>query len=187
MDKIKLGKILTIALEAGKEIIKVYNSDFQTGQKEDNSPITLADKKSHDIICNELKKLTPNIPVLSEEGEGIPYEKRKEWEYFWLIDPLDGTKDFVKRNGEFTVNIALIEKDTPILGVIYAPEKQLLYFASKDKGAYKLNNVENLKSFHNFDELATKALKLPLECEKQRFTIIASRSHMNKKNRIIHK
>ncbi len=110
-----LDDILEIAKGAGKGILKIYNQDYNIEYKDDNSPLTKADKLSHNIIVNGLKKY--NIPILSEEGKSIPYKKRKNWKLFWLIDPLDGTKEFIKKNGEFTVNIALIYKDTPIFGV----------------------------------------------------------------------
>ncbi len=119
-----LRKLLSLALQAAnaasEEIVKVYNSNnFQTESKEDNSPLTLADKNAHQAIVSILK--SSNLPILSEEGKSISYEERKNWDYFWLVDPLDGTKEFIKRNGEFTVNIALIEKQTPILGVVTVP------------------------------------------------------------------
>ena len=129
---------------------------------------------------NALKELSPDIPIISEESKRIPYEARKRWTLFWLVDPLDGTKEFIKRNGEFTVNIALIEKDTPVLGVIYVPVKKLLYFASKGQGAYKVDCVRDVNDQNNFNELITKGLRLPLECTKGVFTIIGSRSHMSK-------
>ena len=114
------------AVAAGKEILEVYDSEFAVEHKEDRSPLTLADKKAHDCIVAALKEI--GLPVLSEEGAEIAYEQRKDWPLFWMVDPLDGTKEFVKRNGEFTVNIALIEKGQPIAGVIYVPVKQTLYF-----------------------------------------------------------
>ena len=112
-------------------------SDFQVETKADHSPLTLADKASHEMIQKELNGLYPEIPLLSEEGETIPYSERKSWPVFWLVDPLDGTKEFIRRNGEFTVNIALIEQHRPVLGVMYAPALGVLYFAQKEKGAFK--------------------------------------------------
>ena len=106
----------------------VYQSDFPFEIKEDNSPLTLADKKCNQVIENVLTHT--NIPILSEEGSRITYEKRKKWTYFWLVDPLDGTKEFIKKNGEFTVNIALIYNGSPIMGVVYIPVKKELYFGS---------------------------------------------------------
>ncbi len=117
-----IDKIIQISLDAGKKIMEIYNSaDFGVEMKSDNSPLTLADKASHEIIVEGLKKDFPEIPILSEEGRDIPFSERKNWEKFWLVDPLDGTKEFIKKNGEFTVNIALIENKKPILGVIYSP------------------------------------------------------------------
>ncbi len=120
---IEISKIIPIALEAGKVIMEIYNSDdFEVEIKSDNSPLTRADRLAHVIIKENLSMVYPSIPILSEEGKDIPYEKRKNWDRFWLVDPLDGTKEFIKKkNGEFTVNIALIENNQPVLGVIYAP------------------------------------------------------------------
>jgi len=137
IENIDIHKINSIAKKAGDEIIRIYQQDFKIEFKKDNSPLTKADIKSNEIIVNDLKYLYPDIPILSEENKQIPYKIRKDWEYFWLIDPLDGTKEFVKKNVEFTVNIALIYKNIPILGVIYAPVLNLLYYAQKDKGAFK--------------------------------------------------
>jgi len=141
-----VDKICNIALMAGDEIMKIYSSnDFQVSYKSDNSPLTLADKASHNIIKNELQKEYPDIPILSEEDKEIPFSERKTWDYFWLVDPLDGTKEFIKKNGEFTVNIALIKKDRPIAGVIYAPAVGLLYFAEQGHGAFKKNRDHSLE------------------------------------------
>jgi len=137
LNEIDIQKINNIAKKAGNKIMQVYQHDFDVDYKADNSPLTKADIKSNEIITKNLKKLYPQIPILSEESQEVPYDIRKNWEYFWLIDPLDGTKEFVKKNGEFTVNIALIHKDTPVLGVIYAPVLEILYYAQKDQGAFK--------------------------------------------------
>jgi 3'(2'), 5'-bisphosphate nucleotidase len=138
--KIDIDPILNIAIEAGKAILKVYTDpeqDFSITLKDDASPLTIADKISNDIICNGLRKLHPDIPIISEEEKNIAYETRKDWEYFWCVDPLDGTKEFIKKNGEFTVNIALIHKQTPVLGIIYIPVTELLYFADSATGSWK--------------------------------------------------
>lgn len=117
-----MKEIINIALEAGKKIMDIYNSaDFGVELKDDNSPLTLADRASNKVIVDRLSSLFPEIPILSEEGRDIPYQERAHWDKFWLVDPLDGTKEFIKKNGEFTVNIALIENKIPTLGVIYAP------------------------------------------------------------------
>ena len=118
------------AIEAGKEILNIYQSgNFEIEIKCDTSPLTKADKAAHKIISSFLEK--SQIPILSEEGKSISYEKRKNWDQLWIVDPIDGTKEFIKRNGEFTVNIALIENQTPIVGVIYAPVLAELYFSEK--------------------------------------------------------
>lgn len=126
-----------IAREAAQKIMEVYGTDFEIRNKSDRSPLTMADMASHDVICSKLATLTPDIPVLSEEAAHIPYSVRKSWDQYWLVDPLDGTREFIKRNGEFTVNIALIRENYPVLGVIYAPVKEVCYFAAKNEGAYK--------------------------------------------------
>jgi len=163
LDKINIKDIVAIAKEAGDAIMQIYSQDFEVEYKQDNSPLTLADKKANDIIENRLNQLSVNLPILSEEGKEIPYEERKHWEYFWLVDPLDGTKEFVKKNGEFTVNIALIYKDTPVLGVVYAPALDICYWAKQGEGAFK------------------DGQRLPLKTESQReiYKIVASRSHMS--------
>ena len=163
LNQIDIQNIITIAKEAGGAIMQIYKQDFEVEYKQDSSPLTLADKKANDIIEDGLNQLSVNLPILSEEGKEIPYEDRKHWEYFWLVDPIDGTKEFVKKNDEFTVNIALIHKDTPVLGVVYAPALDVCYWAKQDEGAFK-------------DER-----KLPLKTVDQRNTykIVASRSHMS--------
>ena len=180
-DKLILTTILA-AKRAGVAILDVYDSDFAVEQKEDKSPLTLADKKSNEIIENVLEQtVTVNnstVPILSEEGKEISYEDRKNWEYFWLVDPLDGTKEFVKRNGEFTVNIALIHKQKPVLGIIYIPVKDVFYFAAKDFGTYKLENSEILTDDLSIEQLIDKSQKLPLDNDsKTSITVIGSRSH----------
>jgi 3'(2'), 5'-bisphosphate nucleotidase len=163
LNQIDIQDVVTIAKEAGNAIMQVYKQDFEVEYKQDGSPLTLADKKANDIIEDGLNQLSVNFSVLSEEGKEVPYEDRRHWEYFWLIDPLDGTKEFVKKNDEFTVNIALIHKDTPVLGVVYAPALDVCYWAKQDEGAFK------------------DGKNLPLKAKNQRNTykIIASRSHMS--------
>ncbi|MFW0884352.1 inositol monophosphatase family protein [Candidatus Acidulodesulfobacterium sp. H_13] len=121
LKDVELNKIVDIAKNAGDAIMEIYSRDFKVEYKDDKSPLTEADLKSNDIICKALAELYPNTPMLSEENKEVPYNKRKDWEYYWCIDPIDGTKEFIKKNGEFTVNIALIYKDTPVLGAVYAP------------------------------------------------------------------
>lgn len=157
-----LEKAIIAAKNAGEEILTVYNSnDMQVEIKGDSSPLTLADRKAHLAIMAELEPL--KIPILSEEGRDIPFEERKNWEYLWIVDPLDGTKEFIKRNGEFTVNIALIQNGTPILGVIYVPVTEVLYYGAQGIGSFK--------------EIDKKTLQLPLEKENPNFVAIGSRSH----------
>jgi len=143
--------LLEISKLAGDKILDVYDGDFDVTIKDDLSPLTDADRKSNQIITEKLELLYPEIPILSEEGEKIDFSDRKKWSLFWLIDPLDGTKEFVKRNGEFTVNIALISEGHPIAGVVYAPVSSTYWYGAKDIGSYKIKgestpvqiNVEN--------------------------------------------
>ena len=131
-----------IAREAAQKIMEVYATDFEVRNKTDRSPLTRADMASHEVICNGLAGLTPDIPVLSEEAAHLPYSTRKTWDRYWLVDPLDGTREFIKRNGEFTVNIALIRDNYPVLGIIHIPVKGVCYYAAKNEGAYKMSNGE---------------------------------------------
>ena len=172
-----LKELLEIAIKAalsgGEEVLKVYSQDFEVEFKSDESPLTKADQNAHNAI--EKMLLNVDLPILSEEGKSIPYSERKDWNQFWMVDPLDGTKEFVKRNGEFTVNIALIEDGKPTMGVIYIPVAQTLYFA--DKLAYKIENFsESTFSIHT---LLGKAEQLPLTLKRDNFIVLASRSHMN--------
>jgi 3'(2'), 5'-bisphosphate nucleotidase len=133
-----LETVLTIAVEAGRRIMEVYASDIAVQQKDDKSPLTAADLAAHSHITAELTRQWPDIPVLSEEAADIPYSTRSSWNKYWLVDPLDGTKEFIKRNGEFTVNIALIENGVPTLGVVHAPALGFTYLAAKGLGAFKI-------------------------------------------------
>ena len=175
MIKQLLNTAITAALEAGKAILEIYHSgDFDIEIKGDNSPLTKADTASHNVIMSFLTKT--NIPVLSEEGKAIPYEERKDWKQLWIVDPIDGTKEFIKRNGEFTVNIALIENQKTQIGVIFVPVTGELYFSSKEMGAFKV-----MVDLENYDiySLISNGDKLPLQREDNTFTIVASRSHMS--------
>ena len=171
-----LKTAINAALEAGKAILEVYHSEeFDVEMKGDNSPLTKADKASHNVIMSFLSKT--NIPVLSEEGKSIPYGERKDWKLLWIVDPVDGTKEFIKRNGEFTVNIALIENQKTQIGVIFVPATGELYFSDKEWGAFKVAVcLEN----YNIEKLISNGNKLPLQRENSTFTIVASRSHMSK-------
>jgi 3'(2'), 5'-bisphosphate nucleotidase len=173
-----------LALQAGEAILGVYGSDFEVQTKSDNSPLTLADQKSHGIIESGLSR--HGITVLSEEGRDMPYKERKQWDTIWIVDPLDGTKEFVKRNGEFTVNIALIEQQYPVLGIVYAPVPDVLYFGSIEIGAYKVADGSRLRdrqgdeksSDARLDALIQVSQKLPCHSSAQRdYTIVGSRSH----------
>lgn len=132
-----LDTVIALAIEAGHAIMKIYAQDFSVAKKDDLSPLTEADMAAHHIIVAGLGKLTPELPVLSEESAALPFATRATWNRYWLVDPLDGTREFVKRNGEFTVNIALIENHKPILGVVYVPVTGICYYACQGQGAYK--------------------------------------------------
>ena len=169
---------INAAIKAGHEIMKVYESDFDVENKEDNTPLTIADKKSNVIIEEALKE--SNIPYLSEEGKNILYQTRKEWEYLWIVDPLDGTKEFIKRNGEFTVNIALIKEKKPIMGVIYVPCTKELYFSLEGLGSYKIEIDNYVKDLNHLINLS---VKLPVHCERSEYVVVGSRSHMTKETK----
>lgn len=135
-----IERLLKIAVDAGQAILTVYNNPEEAGLiklKTDESPLTLADEASHTIIEQGLQALTPGIPILSEEGADIPFGQRRDWESFWCVDPLDGTKEFIRRNGEFTVNIALVQDRQPVLGVIYVPVTGTLYYGGPGMGSFK--------------------------------------------------
>lgn len=166
-----LNTAIEAAIEAGKEILKIYQTaDFEVEFKADDSPLTKADKAAHHIIVEHLSKT--NFPILSEEGKHIDYTERAKWSTFWLVDPLDGTKEFIKRNGEFTVNIALIDQQSPILGVVYVPVTGEIYFADHS-GTFKALLTEP------FNDGLIAAIKLPTQDENQEFVVVGSRSHMS--------
>ncbi len=134
-------EVIEISKKAGIEIIKIYNTqNFEVQYKSDDSPLTLADETSNNIIISELAKLSPKFPVISEESVNETYPERKDYEYFWLVDPLDGTKEFVSRNGDFAVNIALVHRNSPILGVVYVPCTEGVFYAVKNEGAFSILN-----------------------------------------------
>jgi len=172
-----LNIAILAAIEAGEKIMEVYNSEFAVEHKEDDSPLTLADKESHECIAAHLAK-TP-YPLLSEEGAEIPYEERKNWKTLWIVDPLDGTKEFVKRNGEFTVNIALVENEIPVLGVIFIPVQKKLYFSAKGFGAFQQSTIDNQQSTIDPNHIMETAIPLPVKQSRTKFTIVASRSHLS--------
>ena len=134
-----ISGVINIARQAGVAILDVYNTDFDISIKDDQSPLTEADTRANDIIIEGLEQITPDVPVLSEEGKDIPFEERSNWDAYWLVDPLDGTKEFIKKNDEFTVNIALLKLNQPVFGVVYAPALNKLFWGSSKKGSFKSN------------------------------------------------
>lgn len=187
---------LPAAIKAGAAILDVYQGDIDVSYKEDKTPLTVADERAHTIIMNCLSvQHLKHIPILSEEGKHTPYDTRKKWEYFWLVDPLDGTKEFIKRRGEFTVNIALIHEHRPVLGIVFVPARGFLYFGAEGLGSYKLENAEIVDQFFNDNEGTRKgsaslesvvdlAKRLPLDQPGNRsvskLTVVGSRSHSTK-------
>lgn len=167
-----LQKAIQAALQAGQEILKIYTQDFAVEQKIDASPLTQADLASNQVIVDCLK--STQIPILSEEIQQEAYAVRKRWNRFWMIDPLDGTKEFVNRNGEFTVNIALIESGKPVLGIIYAPCLQWLYFANEN-GSFKQEKITQYSEF-SMDLAQELNYQKP---NKDSVVVVASRSHLN--------
>lgn len=168
------------AIEAGAKIMSVYtdpDADFEIEKKADNSPLTIADKKSHETISGILSGT--NIPILSEEGKKIPYETRKEWNELWIVDPLDGTKEFIKKNGEFTVNIAYVKDAIPQAGVIYIPVREELYIGDCEYGAFKLENIKSIPEEEELLTLISRATQLPVKEERKDFVVVASRSHLS--------
>ena len=164
-----LKSIIDLAERAGKDIINIYNNsiDYNITYKSDSSPLTAADKASNKTICDGLEKITPDIPIISEEGKDISYSKRKTWKTFWLIDPLDGTKEFINKNGEFSVNIALIDNNVPIMGVVHAPVIQTTWYGSVYHKSYKINNN---KTFN---------IKVNSPNKEESIKVVSSRSHSN--------
>lgn len=165
-----IPELLKTVREASEAILKIYHhaADFGVENKSDKSPVTTADKAANEIICRRLEALSIKYPIISEESKQLPYELRKEWEYCWLVDPLDGTKEFIKRNDEFTINIALIEKNKPVLGMIYIPCLQEAYWAVKGEGAYMLKKgIQQVLAVAEFRET------------DENLNIVCSRSHMN--------
>lgn len=175
---------LSAAYHAGKEILKIYNTEFSVEYKDDKSPLTLADKAGHGIIAEAL--MATDIPVLSEEGKKTDYDVRKNWSKLWIVDPLDGTKEFIRKNGEFTVNIALVENGKPVLGVIYVPVKDVMYFAEKSIGAYRMTAFsEQSLQIISEEDLVKNSEKLPITLNgKSKRTVVASRSHLSPETEI---
>jgi 3'(2'), 5'-bisphosphate nucleotidase len=156
MDK-QAQQLLEIARAAGQAILEVYHQDFAVQEKNDNSPLTAADLASHRIIVERLQQLEADIPILSEEGAETPYSTRSQWQRYWLIDPLDGTREFVKRNGEFTVNIALVEQGRPVAGVVHVPASGVSYVGKLDLGAWKVDADGRVSAIHVREKRQPKA------------------------------
>jgi len=169
-----MNQLINIAEEAGRLIMTLYKqTSVEMKTKIDNSVVTRADMASHDYICAAITALYPAIPIISEELiRQADYARRKEWKYFFLIDPLDGTKEFIKNNDEFTVNIALIKKDKPILGIVHAPALEITYYAEKNKGAYKIINNKIVKLF-------------PQPKASHKIYVVTSRSHICSKTQAL--
>ncbi len=178
-----INELIKITREAGQATLKYYNDDVGVEYKDDDSPVTQADLAAHNVIMEELSQLTPEIPIVSEEGSYLPgeedapeksvvgqastsdpnipsYETRKQWDRFWIVDPLDGTKEFIKKNGEFTINIALIEDGKPIMGVVFAPAEDLLYYGSRMQGSYKQKGDEPTRRLKSVPADRSKPLVL---------------------------
>lgn len=179
IDQLSILAIKT-SVEAGNEILKHYNSEYSIEYKTDQSPLTTADKASHNAIVRNIENT--GIPVLSEEGKDIPFRERENWRVFWLVDPLDGTKEFISGNGEFTVNIALIDNGSPIMGVVYVPVTGVLYYGSALYGSYRLQCESNHPyALNSMSEFINVAEKLPLR-QVRPVTIMGSRSHQTPEN-----
>lgn len=185
MEPVEFDKLLKLAvkaaLRAGDEILKVYETDFAVITKSDNTPVTKADKVSGRCITGILSE--SGIPVISEEEEVPAYQVRHKWPRVWIVDPLDGTKEYVKRNGEFAVNIALVENGAPVIGVIYAPVFRDIYFAARGFGSHKITQndvIIELTKKNLPDNLFEYARKLPIQALPKTYTVVASRSHLSK-------
>lgn len=160
-----LESVVALAREAGARILEIYEGEFSVDRKEDDSPLTAADMASHHCLMEGLSRVDPAFPVISEESSEVPFSRRRQWETYWLIDPLDGTKEFIKRNGEFTVNIALIHRHESVLGVVQAPVKRQCYFAARRFGAFRQDDGE-----------APRPIQVRRDAPAQ-ITVAGSRSH----------
>ena len=167
LNKETIQSVIDIANLAGDAIMSIYNTDFDYELKDDNSPLTKADIASNQIIINELERMNPSYPILSEESSEIEFDERSQWDKYWLVDPLDGTKEFLKKNGEFTVNIAFIENNTPVFGVIRVPAKSVTYWGGSDIGSMKKIDGKEVEKI-NVSNIKSEKLK-----------VISSRSHKN--------
>ncbi len=168
------------SVRAGETILKHYDSSYSIEYKSDNSPLTTADKEAHNSIIRDLG--STSLPILSEEGKNIVYDKRKQWIRFWMVDPLDGTKEFINGNGEFTVNIALIDHTIPIMGIVYVPVWGILYFGAKEHGSFMINIMKHeIDKFQDIQVLIKQADRLPIVYDRN-ITIMGSRSHQTEEN-----
>tara|TARA_R110001583_G_scaffold8075_1_gene39393 strand:+ start:1738 stop:2544 length:807 start_codon:yes stop_codon:yes gene_type:complete len=177
-------ELLSAAIEAcikgGKEILDVYQSDdFNVQLKSDDSPLTIADQRAHNAIVSVLEQF--DIPIMSEEGIHLPYEDRKDWKECWIVDPLDGTKEFIKRNDEFTVNVALVINGKAVAGVIYVPVYRQLYFADEQLGAFRCDEITE---YVKLEELISASKQLPIKQDRTGVRVVGSRSHMNDETRL---
>ncbi len=167
--EIDVDQLISIAQKAGDAIMEIYARDFEVEIKEDKSPLTEADKKSNAVILEGLKNLYPDIPFISEETKQTSYEERKHWKRFWLIDPIDGTKEFIKKNGEFTVNIALIEEGIPVVGIVHLPAQNKTYYGVKGVGSFKSQDENQKSEIRNTTHYSAK----------QKVIVVGSRSHLS--------
>lgn len=165
-----LPDVIRVADEASEKVLHIYHSDFKVNYKEDHSPITAADLAAHDIIMRGLRNISRDIPILSEEGAEISWEERKHWRWFWLIDPIDGTKDFTQRTGEFTVNIALIEDGEPVMGVVTAPALKEAFWGLKGEGAHKRDRTGRVH-------------RIRVAEPRESLRVVASKNHLNEETR----
>jgi len=161
-------QIVSLAQKAGREIMKIYKKDFGVYEKSDNNPLTEADLVSHKVILKSLRELTPDLPVLSEESSQEEIKNRMDWQTYWIIDPLDGTKEFIKKNGEFTVNIALVHQNKTVFGVVDAPALQVTYWGGKRVGSYKID-----------DGVERPVVVAKKKCKTNDINIVGSRSHQS--------
>ena len=165
-----LPDVIKVADEASEKVLHIYRSDFKVSYKTDDSPITAADTAAHDIITHGLRNISRDIRILSEEGKDIPWEERKHWRRFWLVDPIDGTKEFTQRNGEFTVNIAMIEDGEPVMGVVIAPALKEAYWGVVGEGAHRRDRTGRVHRIRVAEPTAVKR-------------VVASKNHLNEETR----
>ena len=178
-EKTFLDNLIGLIRECNQIVLEIYHSDFQVTMKSDNSPLTIADKKCNQHICNYLKLHYAEIPIISEENKAISYQIRKNYQMFWLIDPIDGTKEFIKKNGQFTINIGLCYENQPVFGLVSVPVTNEIYYGTLGLGSYKIGNLGNID---NID----KPLKLQISDKNLKTAsskIVASASHLNEETR----